>query len=480
MGEDWADTVEEEVEEELEDVTMPPLCLLLEDGTELGDVLVRSDEESGAELLLSLLVVGCAGVVTVLVRVDVPFCVKLVSFLLVADACELDAVLVRVDDTGAELPLGFELLDSGGVDVTVVRVDDDACVELLTLLLVTATCELDGEVVRDDEVTGVALVSRELVVGFGKVDWLVVRDGEVTIVMLVVVVGFIELVCELEPLVLLWDAVLPPVLLGFDCEPLEELVLLPTTVAMDFEDDCDNEGLVAVDLVLGGRKLEREAVEDGFVSLGFEEACDEDDLDAGELVLVASELDREEEEAEEDGFPLVELLVAGGATEVVVCPGAATDVVVIAGTEAVDDAGASKGYFVPPTSIPRPLGKAMCCKPKRVVVDPYGMSTPWKPEVATTTSESVGSSYTVTVFPSVVMTTLRLKEVAFGGEVIVEVVAWEIGIELEPPEVAEAEVVTEPLDAVPDAEIVFEPPELAVAEVEAKILLVDTGPAEGI
>ena len=41
-------------------------------------------------------------------------------------------------------------------------------------------------------------------------------------------------------------------------------------------------------------------------------------------------------------------------------------------------------------------------------------------------------------------------------------------------------MVTEPLDAVPDAEIVFEPPELAVAEVEAKILLVDTGPAEGI
>lgn len=108
------------------------------------------------------------------------------------------------------------------------------------------------------------------------------------------------------------------------------------------------------------------------------------------------------------------------------------------------------------------------------------MSMPWKPEVATTTSESVGSSYTVTVFPSVVMTTLRLKEVALGGEVIVEVVAWEVGIELEPPEVVGAEVVSEPLDAVPDAGIVLEPPELTVAEVEAKLLLVDTGAAEGI
>lgn len=54
-----------------------------------------------------------------------------------------------------------------------------------------------------------------------------------------------------------------------------------------------------------------------------------------------------------------------------------------------------------------------------------------------------------------------------------------MGIELEPPEVGEAEVVTEPLDPVPDAGIVLEPPELTVAEVEAKLLLVDTGAAEG-
>ena len=55
-----------------------------------------------------------------------------------------------------------------------------------------------------------------------------------------------------------------------------------------------------------------------------------------------------------------------------------------------------------------------------------------------------------------------------------------MGIELEPPEVGEAEVVTEPLDAVSDAEIVLESPELPVDEVEAKLLLVVTGAAEGI
>lgn len=77
------------------------------------------------------------------------------------------------------------------------------------------------------------------------------------------------------------------------------------------------------------------------------------------------------------------------------------------------------------------------------------------------------------------MTTLRLKVVAFGGEVIVEAVAWEVGIELEPPEVTEAEIAAEPLDAVPDAEIVLAPLELTVAEVEAKLLLVDAGAAEG-
>ena len=179
---------------------MPPLCVLLEEGTELGDVLVRREEESGAELLLCLLDVGCAGVVTVLVRVDISFCVELV---VVAGACELEAVLVRVDDIGAELSLGFEVLDCDTVDVTVVRVDNDDCVELLPLLLVTATCELDVEVERDEEVAGVALDPCELVVGFAEVDWLVVRDGEVTVVMLVEVVGFIELVCELESLALL-------------------------------------------------------------------------------------------------------------------------------------------------------------------------------------------------------------------------------------------------------------------------------------
>lgn len=151
---------------------------------------------------------------------------------------------------------------------------------------------------------------------------------------------------------------LTPVLLGFDCEPLEELV---TTVAMDFEDGCDDDGLVTVDPVLTGRELEPRAVEDVFVSLGFEDACDEDGLDTVvELALVANELDRE---GSEEGLTLVELLVTRGATEVVVCPGTAPDVVLIAGTEDVDDAGASKGYFLPPTSIPWPLGKAMCCKP---------------------------------------------------------------------------------------------------------------------
>lgn len=182
---------------------MPLLCLLLEDGTKLDDVLVRSEEESGAELLLGLLDVDCAEVVTILVCVDTGFCVELVSVLLVAGAWELGVVLVRVDDSGAELLLDFKVLDCGDVEVTVVRVDRDACAELLALLLVTATCELDTEVERDEEVAGVALDPCELVVGFAEVDWLVVRDGEVIIVMLVVVVGFIELVCELEPLALL-------------------------------------------------------------------------------------------------------------------------------------------------------------------------------------------------------------------------------------------------------------------------------------
>lgn len=173
---------------------MPLLCLLLEDGTELDDVLVRSEEESGAELLLGLLDIGGAGLVTILVCVDTGFCVELASVLLVAGARELEAVLVRADDSGAELLLDFKVLDCGDVEVTVVRVDSDVCVELLPLLLVTATCELDAEVERDEEVAGVALVPWELVVGFAEVDWLVVRDEEVTIVRLVVVVGFIELV----------------------------------------------------------------------------------------------------------------------------------------------------------------------------------------------------------------------------------------------------------------------------------------------
>lgn len=153
---------------------------------------------------------------------------------------------------------------------------------------------------------------------------------------------------------------LTPVSLGFDCELLEELVLLPMIVAMDLEDDCDDDGLVTVDPVLTERELEREAVEDGFASLCFEDACDEDGVDTVELALVANELDRE---GAEEGLTLVELLVTGGAMEVVVCPGTAPDVVLITGTEDVDDAGASKGYFLPPTSIPWPLGKAMCCKP---------------------------------------------------------------------------------------------------------------------
>ena len=163
--------------------------------------------------------------------------------------------------------------------------------------------------------------------------------------------------------------------------------------------------------------------------------------------------------------------------EVVVCPWEATDVVFVAGADAVDDAGASKGYFVPPTSTPRPLGKAMCCKPKRVVVEPYGMSMPWKPEVATTTSESAGSSYTVTVFPSVVMTTLRLKEVAFGGEVIVEVVALpgvvcEVANELGPPELTLLETREELLD------VVWEGGELEPLELEG--MEVVTAPLEAV
>lgn len=154
MGEGWT----EAVEEDLEAVPLPPLCVLLEGGTELGDVLVRKEEESGAELLLSLLVVGCAEVVTTLVCVDTGFCVELVSVLLVAGAWELEAAPVRVDDSGAELLLDFKVLDCDDVEVTVVSVDSDACVELLPLLLVTATCELDAEVERDEEVAGVVLV----------------------------------------------------------------------------------------------------------------------------------------------------------------------------------------------------------------------------------------------------------------------------------------------------------------------------------
>ena len=124
-------------------MTVRPLCLLLEDGIGAGDVLVRIEEESGAELLLSLLVVGCAEVVVVVICVDsgfdTGFDFELVSFLLVAGACEVEAVLVRVDDSGAELRLDFKVLDCGNIEVIVVRVDSDTRVELLPLLLVTPT-----------------------------------------------------------------------------------------------------------------------------------------------------------------------------------------------------------------------------------------------------------------------------------------------------------------------------------------------------